>query len=321
MNDDTSGPLKGLEDVPWDTFGAVGREVPAALKRLATGDGESALDAVRDLGDTLTCTGSVSDAAPFAIPYMVRLAASGLCSVGLLDLLGAIAMDAVGAGRDAAREVLANNAVLLRPLLDHEDPEVREGAVLVLSTAGAGADLSERFVELWASETNSRVRVSLVFGSARTDRDLAIRLTQDAASDRESDDVRIASLVAGAEIGLPWSEERTTTLLRLLPFEERLGQTPWTDKPLDDLVLALARRSLEGQREAVDLTTRALAFAEAGADPAVLYEAVWAAQSLGDEVRATRTPLRPALARLANSPVDKSRVTEGVLKAWGSSAV
>jgi hypothetical protein len=318
MNDDMGGSLlDGLEELPWNTFGAAGRAVPAALRRLASGDERSALDAVHDLGDTLVCSGLVSNAAPLAIPYMVRLAGSGVCSVELLDLLGFIGMEDASAGGGASRDVLADNIELLRPLLAHEDPDIRESVVLVLSTVGGRSDL-ERFLELWGTETNIRVRVSLLAGSARLDPDLAVPLIQEAMSQSESEEVRVASLVASAEVGLQWSEERTTTLLSLLPLETHLGRTPWTNTPLEDLVLALARRGEDGQREAVDLMGRLLASAGSSTDAAALYEAVWTAQSLGDEVVGTRASLQPALARLVDSPADKSRVAEGVLRSWRS---
>lgn len=184
---------------------------------------------------------------------------------------------------------------------------------------GGRSDL-ERFLELWGTETNIRVRVSLLAGSARLDPDLAAPLIQEAMSQSESEEVRVASLVASAEVGLQWSEERTTTLLSLLPLETHLGRTPWTNTPMEDLVLALARRGEDGQREAVDLMGHILESAGSSTDAAALYEAVWAAQSLGDEVEGTRASLQPALAGVVDSPVDKSRVAEGVLRAWRSNA-
>lgn len=63
---------------------------------------------------------------------------------------------------------------------------------------------------------------------------------------------------------------------------------------------------------------RVLASAGSSTDAAALYEAVWTAQSLGDEVEGTRASLQPALARLVDSPADKSRVAEGVLRGWRS---
>lgn len=201
MTDDVSGSmLDGLEGVPWNTFGAAGPAVPAALRRLASGDERSALDAVHNLGDTLVCNGLVSNAAPLAIPYMVHLAGSGVCSVELLDLLGFIGIEDANSGDGASRDVLADNIELLRPLLAHEDPDIRESAVLVLSTVGGRSDL-ERILELWGTEANIRVRVGLLAGSARLDPDLAVPLIQEAMSQSESEEVRVASLVASAEVG------------------------------------------------------------------------------------------------------------------------
>jgi hypothetical protein len=149
--------LAGLEDVPWPDLECAGspEETPELLRALASG-AEEADDALVDLACSLCHQGSVYPASERAAPFLARIAAAGLHTEHVLEVLGSIAecrdeRDLSAPG--AARAAVAAQSGLLAPLLADPHPEVRAAAAWALTQAQAPG-LVPLLGERWNTETH-----------------------------------------------------------------------------------------------------------------------------------------------------------------------
>jgi hypothetical protein len=114
--------LAGVDDIPWRELGHAYGEagaVPALLRTLALGSG-GAEEALGELYGSICHQGSVYSATVYAVPFLARIAAAGVCTGGVLGLLGVIAesRDERGlAAGGSARSAVAGQIDVLAALL------------------------------------------------------------------------------------------------------------------------------------------------------------------------------------------------------------
>ncbi|MGW2823010.1 hypothetical protein ACWC24_18765 [Streptomyces sp. NPDC001443] len=195
------------DGIPWRRyphFYGPGEEVPPLLATLADEDTEGARRALNQLWDGLHHQGSTIAVAALAVPFLLRIAATG--SPGLrastLRLVAEIARcQAYGDGTregllqvaedpelvegstmgpvdwtiQAARTAVTADLHLLFPFLLDPDPEVRSATAFVMATAnGETPRISSALHSRLAAEEDPAVRVSLILAIAqlaREDRD------------------------------------------------------------------------------------------------------------------------------------------------------
>lgn len=314
MMDEAGGPiLAGLDDVSWNQFGTEGREARDVLQRLASRDAMESSGAVIELSDQVIW-GDASRTFAMGVPYLARLAAAGTYSAEILSIMGRVSDIESADGGGVFRDAVVDARPLILPLARNEEPDIRESAIYALCAPGRDDSLSGQLSDLWATEANDRVRVSLLFGCGHVPSPGGAQIIESALGFEEPVAIRVAALINFAVIGGKWREELTMALLRLLPFEKTLGDTPWTDSPFEELVMALCRR--DDVLVAVELITRALA--DAGESRKLAYEVVWGAERVGNAIPGVRSLLIDALLPLVNSPDDKSGVVKAALRAWRS---
>lgn len=172
--------LDGLDAVPWaelnHAYGPA-EDVPAMLRTLFTGSQEAAAEAEQELWSSINHQGSVYPATPAAVSFLAKAAAAGVQRESALSLLAGIAQsnderDGLPAG--AARSAVAEQAALLDPMLDHEEPVVRGVALVVLVECGALS--AARVEKRWEVEAETGLRASLLHALDRVDCDRAAQL-------------------------------------------------------------------------------------------------------------------------------------------------
>lgn len=312
MMDEADGPiLAGLDDVSWNQFGTEGREARDVLQRLASRDAMESSEAVIELSDQVIW-GDASSTFAMGVPYLARLAAAGTLSAEILSIMGRVSDIESADGGGVFRDAVVDARSLVLPLARNEDPTIRERAIYALCAPGRDDGLSGQLSDMWATEANDRVRVSFLFGCGHVPSPSGAQIIESALGFEEPDAIRVAALVNFAVIGGKWREELTTALLSLLPFENTLGRTPWTDSPFKELVMTLCQRG--DVSIAVELISRALA--DARDSGKLAYGVVRSAQEVGNAIPSVRSLLIDALLPLVNSPDDEPGVVKGALKAW-----
>ncbi|GLX38348.1 hypothetical protein Sros01_44210 [Streptomyces roseochromogenus] len=194
----------GYDRIPWQRyphFYGPGEEVPGLLAQLASGDAEAARRALGTLWEGLHHQGSTIAVAALAVPFLLRIAATGSPALraSTLRLVAEIARcqhfgdgsregllqvaedpdDAEGTTLcpvdwtiQAARTALTADLHLLFPFLPDPDPEVRSATAFVLATATGGTPrISSTLHGRLAVEDDPAVRVSLILAIAQLARE------------------------------------------------------------------------------------------------------------------------------------------------------
>ncbi|MFI7409689.1 HEAT repeat domain-containing protein [Streptomyces sp. NPDC049627] len=303
---DLADALTGLDDRPWaalqHAYGSA-EDVPALLRALTDDDAEAAGEALHELYGTIWHQGTVYAATVEAVPFLARLAAAGCRSAELLVLLGCMAEsdDEHEVARGACRGAVADGLPLVLPLLDSEDPKVRQAAAWVSGHTAARDRAWPALERRWAVERDPVVRAELLTAMARLD-PAASADTAVAALDASAPaEVRMAGVLACLDAGLPWDAALLDAALSVLPahdlVSERLDEG--RREPLRAVVDVLLRRDTDEDREgAFVLLEAALAIPA----PEVRAEAVWAADGACMISRAAPARLLPRLVPLLDDP-------------------
>ncbi|MYU01727.1 MULTISPECIES: HEAT repeat domain-containing protein [unclassified Streptomyces] len=179
----------------------------------------------------------------------------------------------------ACRRAAVAQLPLLLGALDHQDRAVRQAAAWAAGwTGAAGADTAAPALrDRAAVETDPLVRAEMLSSLAQLDPEGAARaVTEAIGPDGSPPELRIAAVLASADIGLPWTPAHHEAALALLPLDrlvaDRFDQV--RNEPLHHLTVTLLLRDAGPDREAVyALLDGALRHP----DPEARTEAVWAA--------------------------------------------
>ncbi|NGO81977.1 HEAT repeat domain-containing protein [Streptomyces sp. 196(2019)] len=211
-----------------------------------------------------------------------------------------------GAGESdevACRRAAVAQLPLLLGALDHQDRAVRQAAVWAAGwTGAAGVDTAAPALrDRAAVETDPLVRAELLSSLAQLDPEGAARaVTEAIGPDGSPPELRIAALLASADIGLPWTPAHHEAALALLPLDrlvaDRFDQV--RNEPLHHLTVTLLLRDAGPDREAVyALLDGALRHP----DPEARTEAVWAALTACELSRGAPARLVGALTAAAEA--------------------
>jgi len=118
--------LARVDDIPWATLDHC--DIPGLLREVAAGSQE----ALETLSDYMTNSGTLYGVTGPLVPFLARIAASGVMTAGILGLLGTVARcDDAGQKPDVrgkTRAALAGEIIALIPLLADPSDEVRDEA-------------------------------------------------------------------------------------------------------------------------------------------------------------------------------------------------
>ncbi|WP_424918134.1 HEAT repeat domain-containing protein [Streptomyces sp. wa1064] len=323
-----------LDAQPWASYThAYGsaEDVPGCLRALAGDDDAAAEEAQSELYGSILHQGSVYEASAKAVPFLARIAAAGIRTADALLLIGGIAEGGTDpdpgpnpgpdpAGSGAVREsdeVACRRAVVAQlPLLlasvEHQDRAVRQAAAWAAGWTGtAGAALAVPALrDRAAIETDPLVRAELLTSLVELDPESSASAAAGAVGPDSPPELRIAAVMAGADIGLPWTRDHHEAVLDLLPLD-RLAADRYDhsrNEPLHDICLTLLDRDTEAVFALLDAALRS-------ADPEARTEAVWVATTACELSRSAPARLAPALISAAaeDGPDDET----GALSALG----
>ncbi|MEV5618517.1 HEAT repeat domain-containing protein [Streptomyces bacillaris] len=311
-------------------------DVPGCLRALAGDDDAAADEAQGELYGSILHQGSVYEASAQAVPFLARIAAADIRTADVLLLIGGIAEggedpspeagdgppaeagdgSAVEAGDGlpaevsdeagesdevACRRAVVTQLPLLLGALDHQDRAVRQAAAWAAGwTGAAGADTAVPALrDRAAVETDPLVRAELLSALAQLDPDGTARAATEAIGpDGSPPELRIAALLASADIGLPWTPAHHEAALALLPLDRLVADRfdHVRNEPLHHLTVTLLLRDTDPDREAVfALLDGALRHP----DPEARTEAVWAALTACELSRGAPARLAAALTAAA----------------------
>lgn len=222
------------DEIPWQRFShfyGPGEEISGLLATLASGDAEAAGEALWHLWTDLHHQGSTIAVGALAVPFLLRIAATG--SPGLraetLRLVAAIGRQHLGDGSregllevsedplmmegttecpvdwtiEAARDAITGDLHLLFPLLPDPDPDVRSATAFVLAAATSEIPrVSSALHRRLAVEDDPVVQVSLILAIAQLAREHQDEHAPAWARDLWSDPGRPTEIRIGA--GLAW---------------------------------------------------------------------------------------------------------------------
>ncbi|MFJ4824817.1 HEAT repeat domain-containing protein [Streptomyces bacillaris] len=313
-------------------------DVPGCLRALAGDDDAAADEAQSELYGSILHQGSVYEASAKAVPFLARIAAADIRTAEVLLLIGGIAEGGedpspeAGDGPPAeaedgspaeagdelparvsgeageSDEVACRRAVvaqlpLLLGALDHQDRAVRQAAAWAAGwTGAAGADAAVPALrDRAAVETAPLVRAELLSALAQLDPEGTARAATEAIGpDGSPPELRIAALLASADIGLPWTPAHHEAALALLPLDRLVADRfdHVRNEPLHHLTVTLLLRDTDPDREAVfALLDKALRHG----DPETRTEAVWAALTACELSRGAPARLVGALTAAAEA--------------------
>ncbi|MGH3166586.1 MAG: hypothetical protein ACRDN0_11930 [Trebonia sp.] len=165
--------LEGLDDIPWEELEAANPPggIPRLLRAVMTGaetepGGE---DRVFDsLSNSLCHQGTLYSATVHAVPFLARMAAAGVLTVDMLDLLAwcsACDVDRESQFGDlppgAVRAAIADEAEGIVPLLTNSDEDVRVCAARTLAECRVPDHALPALLELWKTETSTELLIAL----------------------------------------------------------------------------------------------------------------------------------------------------------------
>ncbi|WP_240676625.1 HEAT repeat domain-containing protein [Streptomyces sp. B27] len=203
----------------------------------------------------------------------------------------------------ACRRAVVAQLPLLLGALDHQDRAVRQAAAWAAGwtgAAGAGAAVPA-LRDRAAVETDPLVRAELLSTLAQLDPEGTARAATEAIGpDGSPPELRIAALLASADIGLPWAPAHDEAALALLPLDRLVADRfdHVRNEPLHHLTVTLLLRDTDPDREAVfALLDGALRHP----DPEARTEAVWAALTACELSRGAPARLVGALTAAAEA--------------------
>jgi HEAT repeat protein len=292
-----TGVLDGLAEIPWrDLSHAYGsaEDVPGLLRAIASGDDEAADDAVHELFGNIWHQGSVYEATGYAVPFLARMAAAGLASRDLAQLLGCIAEsgDDWSAAPGGARAGVAAQASLLAPLLGSPDGEVRTAVAWALAQSGPAAEVFPALRARWEAEGDPPVRAALLRAMSELDPPRALS-TADRTLVSGTPGERFVAAWARVTAGLPWTSDDSRAAAAWFAAGLNLPPGWWpgqNDGPLEGLLTALAGRGDLDAATACGLQC----LAQAGSSRA-RAAAAWALDRLAERYRVPGPELAAAL--------------------------
>ncbi|TGZ08859.1 HEAT repeat domain-containing protein, partial [Streptomyces rhizosphaericola] len=206
----------------------------------------------------------------------------------------------------ACRRAAVAQLPLLLGALDHQDRAVRQAAVWAAGwTGAAGADTAAPALrDRAAVETDPLVRAELLSSLAQLDPEGAARaVTEAIGPDGSPPELRIAALLASADIGLPWTPAHHEAALALLPLDrlvaDRFDQV--RNEPLHHLTVTLLLRDVRDAGPDREAVYALLDGALRHPDPEARTEAVWAALTACELSRGAPARLVGALTAAAEA--------------------
>ncbi|MDG9683575.1 HEAT repeat domain-containing protein [Streptomyces sp. DH18] len=343
-----------LDARPWASYThAYGsaEDVPGCLRALAGDDDAAAEEALSELYGSILHQGSVYEASAKAVPFLAKIAAAGIRTADVLLLIGGIAEGGTdpdsrsdtgpdsgpGSGSDpgsnpgadpagsgavresdeaACRRAVVAQLPLLLASVEHQDRAVRQAAAWVAGWTGtAGAAVAVPALrDRAAIETDPLVRAELLTSLVELDPEGSASAAAGAVGPDSPPELRIAAVMACADIGLPWTLDHHEAVLDLLPLDRLAADRHdhSRNEPLHDICLTLLDRDTGADREAVFALLDA---ALRSADPEARTEAVWAVTTACELSRSAPARLAPALIAAAaeDGPDDET----GALSALG----
>ncbi|WP_430477807.1 HEAT repeat domain-containing protein [Streptomyces sp. P11-1] len=222
----------------------------------------------------------------------------------------------------ACRRAVVTQLPLLLGALDHQDRAVRQAAAWAAGwTGAAGADAAVPGLrDRAAVETDPLVRAELLSALAQLDPEGTARAATEAIGpDGSPPELRIAALLASADIGLPWTPAHHEAALALLPLDRLVADRfdHVRNEPLHHLTVTLLLRDTDPDREAVfALLDGALRHP----DPEARTEAVWAALTACELSRGAPARLVGALTAAAEADGGGAMAAAGDGRAAASGA-
>ncbi|MFD6443799.1 HEAT repeat domain-containing protein [Promicromonospora sp. NPDC060204] len=208
--------LAAVEAFDWTTVShAYGEatDLPEMLRALALDDDTGTDNAAGDLWGSICHQGTVYSASAAVVPFLARLAAAGAASKQCIWLLGAMAASddtAPGAEEDVRDAVRAEVGRLL-PFASHPDVDVRQATVHAIGQART-PDVLPTLRTVLERDSAELVRAEALIALVRCgapDREALITAAQGDGADA----VRLASVFAALDAGLPWSDRAREALL------------------------------------------------------------------------------------------------------------
>ncbi|HUN35598.1 MAG TPA: hypothetical protein VMU95_26670 [Trebonia sp.] len=294
--------LDGVQAIGWSAldhcFGS-SDDIPELLRETAGGSQR----ALETLGDYMIHQGTLYEATPSLVRFLARIAASGILTVPILDLIGIAARndtaDQDPGVRGKTRAALVGEITGLIPLLADPSAEVRDAAAWALPQSLAAGHLVAALRARWIQEAFPPVAASVLRGLSHLDQAAAAALAAAALADQDSA-VRLIAASACLAGGLPWSGDLHEAALAWLAdgaLLEGFRWSFWSGHPFSDLAGALAERGK--QAAAVELIASALTRPAApGTRKAVLL----AANHLAEISRGAAPGLIAPLAMVAVGP-------------------
>ena len=165
-------------------------------------------EALDTLGEYMVHQGTLCEATAYLTGFLARIAASGVASVQILDLLGVTA-SCDGDGQDPdvrgkTRAALAAATGVLAPLLADPAGQVRDAAAWALPQSLAAGRLIPLLRQRWDQETSPAIAASVLRGLSFLDAEGTAALAAGALDSRDST-IRLIAALACAEAGMPWS--------------------------------------------------------------------------------------------------------------------
>jgi len=253
--------LAGAGDIPWATldhcFGA-SDDIPDLLRETAAGSEE----ALEELGGYMVHQGTLYLVTPYLVRFLARIAASGVATERILDLLGVVAsFDDAGQApevRGGTRAALAEASTALSPLLGDPSDVVRDVAAWALPQSLAADRLVPPLLERWDQEIVPAIAASVLRGLSFLDPAGTVALAAEALSAEDST-IRLVAASACAAGGMPWSGDLREAALAWTAdgaLMKGFRWSFWSGHPFSDLIDGLAARG--DPAAAAELVTAAL---------------------------------------------------------------
>ncbi|MFI8524835.1 HEAT repeat domain-containing protein [Promicromonospora sukumoe] len=208
--------LAAVEAFDWTTVShAYGdaTDLPEMLRALALDEDTGPDSAAGDLWGSICHQGTVYSASAAAVPFLAGLAVAGAAPMECFWLLGAMAESedtAPGAEEDVRNAVRAEVDRLLS-FATHPDAEVRQAAVHAFGQART-ADVLPTLRAVLERDSTPVVRAEALIALVRCDAPEQAALIA-AAYDDVATEVRLASVFAAFDAGLPWDDRVQQVLL------------------------------------------------------------------------------------------------------------
>ncbi|MER8235673.1 hypothetical protein [Streptomyces sp. NPDC094049] len=307
---DLAHPLDGLDAFPWASsshaYGSA-EDIPDLLRALTGTDPDEGDEALSELYGSVLHQGTVYAASAEAVPFLTRIAAVGHRTADVLRLLGGMAEseDEYGVEPGAVRAAVAEQLVLLLPLLADAEPVVRRTTAWVVSHTRVTDTVLPALCARWAEEPEPDVRAEVLAGIARLDPQRGAAEAASVLDLSQPAVVRLAALFACLDAGASWTESLHAMMLSLLPADSLRSELDLErGEPLAAVVEALLARDRGPEREAAFALVDA-ALRDSRAE--VRAEGLWAADRA---CMLSRSAPRQLVESLRAAAVDEKAVVD-----------